>query len=602
VTRRQVKTARRTRTGIGTVVGLAALGITSSAQAATYVVDTLADTPTAGTCDTGTPGDCNLREAVAAANATTAVDDTITFQAGLSGSILLGGQITISDALQIDGPGAAVVSVDGQDSTRIFLATAPGETVGVSGLTLAGGSVNTRGAAVASIGTDTGLAISASTFTGNAVSGSGGAVYGDSGVTIENSVFSDNGASVGGAVYGGGAVTVSNSTFSHNHGFSGGAIAGNGPLAISDSTFDQNDADEGGAVRHGHSTVSISGSTFSGNTATSKGGAAFFNYGVNEISNSTISGNTAGNEGGGIFSYSYYPGDQLTIGSSTITGNTATDTYGYGGGINARQGTGDYYGCCAGVPVIQNSIVMGNSAFGGADLFIDDAGYLGPAQTSFSAFGVVEPDGAITDTVPGSDLFGIDPQLGPLQDNGGPTATRRPAAGSPVLDRGNSHGLTLDQRGSVRPFDLTEIAAATGGDDADIGAVELTAAEESPTPPPPPPQIPVGGCDGKAATVVGTPGPDRLKGTPGPDVIRGLAGDDVIAGVEGDDLICGGSGRDTLRGGPGKDRLIGGAGSDKLSGGPGHDQMFGGTPGAPQALLPTTKDRCHGENDKKHGC
>ena len=64
-------------------------------------------------------------------------------------------------------------------------------------------------------------------------------------------------------------------------------------------------------------------------------------------------------------------------------------------------------------------------------------------------------------------------------------------------------------------------------------------------------------CDGRAATLVGTPGRDRLVGTAGPDVIVGLGERDVIEGRGGDDLICGGDGNDVLLGGPGDDRLLG---------------------------------------------
>lgn len=47
-------------------------------------------------------------------------------------------------------------------------------------------------------------------------------------------------------------------------------------------------------------------------------------------------------------------------------------------------------------------------------------------------------------------------------------------------------------------------------------------------------------CFGKRATIVGTPGDDRLVGTGGRDVIVGRGGDDVILGRGGRDRICGG--------------------------------------------------------------
>jgi hypothetical protein len=92
-------------------------------------------------------------------------------------------------------------------------------------------------------------------------------------------------------------------------------------------------------------------------------------------------------------------------------------------------------------------------------------------------------------------------------------------------------------------------------------------------------------CDGRAATLVGTSGRDRLVGSDGPDVILGLGERDVIDGRGGDDLICGGDGNDVLLGGPGDDRLLGQraglkwdrGGStlkpNRLVGGPGDDYL-----------------------------
>jgi hypothetical protein len=75
-------------------------------------------------------------------------------------------------------------------------------------------------------------------------------------------------------------------------------------------------------------------------------------------------------------------------------------------------------------------------------------------------------------TVVGTPLT-ADPLLGPLRDNGGPTSTMAPAAGSPVVDQGAAFGLTTDQRGLPRPSDLATIANAADG--SDLGAVELQA-------------------------------------------------------------------------------------------------------------------------------
>lgn len=65
----------------------------------------------------------------------------------------------------------------------------------------------------------------------------------------------------------------------------------------------------------------------------------------------------------------------------------------------------------------------------------------------------------------------------------------------------------------------------------------------------------VGVAAGWSATLVGTPGPDRLRGTAARDTIDGRAGDDLLEGRGGADVLAGGPGRDTLVGGPGPDRI-----------------------------------------------
>jgi len=83
-------------------------------------------------------------------------------------------------------------------------------------------------------------------------------------------------------------------------------------------------------------------------------------------------------------------------------------------------------------------------------------------------------------------------------------------------------------------------------------------------------------CDGKAATIVGTNGNDRIRGTSGNDVIVGLGGRDRIFGGAGNDIICGGGGGDLLRGERGRDRLFGNQGNDRLQGNNGADYLEGG--------------------------
>jgi hypothetical protein len=100
-----------------------------------------------------------------------------------------------------------------------------------------------------------------------------------------------------------------------------------------------------------------------------------------------------------------------------------------------------------------------------------------------------------------------DPLLGPLQDNGGPTETMAPAAGSPAIDAGSELGETTDQRGDPRPVDFPGIANAVGGDGADIGAFEVqpTCATEA---------TPSEACHALSVVLAGT-GSGSVSGAPG---------------------------------------------------------------------------------------
>jgi Ca2+-binding RTX toxin-like protein len=78
-------------------------------------------------------------------------------------------------------------------------------------------------------------------------------------------------------------------------------------------------------------------------------------------------------------------------------------------------------------------------------------------------------------------------------------------------------------------------------------------------------------CNGRTATIIGSPGGDVLAGTPAADVIVSGGGADRITGGGGNDTICAGAGNDVVTAGAGNDRLGGAAGRDFCAGGPGID-------------------------------
>ena len=86
-------------------------------------------------------------------------------------------------------------------------------------------------------------------------------------------------------------------------------------------------------------------------------------------------------------------------------------------------------------------------------------------------------------------------------------------------------------------------------------------------------------CNGQKATIVGTPGPDRLRGTAGDDVIVAGAGRDVVAGNAGVDVVCGGLGPDLVTDGGGADFVDLGTGADTAQPAEGGRDVFRGGPG-----------------------
>jgi len=179
-----------------------------------------------------------------------------------------------------------------------------------------------------------------------------------SGLTIRDG-FTDGG---GGGIGSAGILTVSDTTFSGNSANYGGAIASSGSLTVTNSRFLGNTAyfngsggGGGGAINIGNGSLIMTGCSVSGNSAYD-GGGIFDIFSASTITDSTISGNSATSSsggGGGIFHYN----NSLKVVNSTVAGNSAPN--GGGGGI---QNIGDG----SGTLTVINSTLSGNSAlFGG---------------------------------------------------------------------------------------------------------------------------------------------------------------------------------------------------------------------------------------------
>lgn len=267
------------------------------------------------------------------------------------------------------------------------------------------------------------------------------------GLTIRNG-FVTNGAS-GGGIASNAQLTVTDCYFDGNHaGFNGGAINtydGTGATAtIQRCTFTDNSVEpsgNGGAVCNGTFTTNVTNSvtmtltncTFTDNHGVGAlaWGGAVANSGTMSVINCTITDNDA-DVGGGIVTYR----GTTTLRNTIVANNTAASV---GPNIDNTQGT---------------------VTSGGHNLIEDNSG---------------GASGSFTNGVNG-DIVGIDPVLGSLQDNGGPTQTIAPLYNSPAIDAGGLvSGLATDQRGTNYPRveDLNAFANATGGNGSDIGALEV---------------------------------------------------------------------------------------------------------------------------------
>ena len=210
------------------------------------------------------------------------------------------------------------------------------------------------------------LTIDGTTFTGNSVKAdfnttqndniAGGAIFNDTNakLDVKNATFTDNTSSLkGGAIFNrDGNVTITDSTFKGNSvpKSAGGAVLNesgdinkDGTITITGSTFEGNKAGNGGAVWNGFDgTVTITNSTFKGNTALAGigQGGAITNADQMTITGSTFEGNQAGKIGGAIFNAA--SGKLDFNGTNTFTNNTAAgkanDIYN-AGTITVKDGT-----------------------------------------------------------------------------------------------------------------------------------------------------------------------------------------------------------------------------------------------------------------------
>jgi hypothetical protein len=281
-------------------------------------------------------GTGSLRAEIAAAQSGDIID-----LSNLSGQTitLTSGELAINKNLTIHGPSAPLAPVTissdiaGGFWSRLFEVDGATTNVALSNLNLIDDVCNGQGGAIWNGGT---LTLSACNLSNNF-----------------NYIGSGGGLAEGGAIFNDGTLTVSNSTLDNNTAGGtqpdppgggtglvppspgdGGAIYNAGTLTVSNSTLDNNTAtdtgdpigsDGGGIFNAPGASVTITGSTLSGNFAVQAGGG-IYNGGTMTLSGSTVSLNGASvgeaETGGGI--YNAKRASLTVTGASTVLNNTAT--------------------------------------------------------------------------------------------------------------------------------------------------------------------------------------------------------------------------------------------------------------------------------------
>ena len=336
-------------------------------------------------------------------------------------------------------------------------------------------------------------------------------------LTVTGTLISDNaalntGANDGGGVgnAGDGTVKILSSTIEYN---STGGIGGGygffhgqatGALQVFDSLFLGNyAAGGGGGIAAGGTSTLIVSSLVQGNSTAGAGGGVSASGGQLLIENSAIAGNASQASGGGVEIETTGTGaDASEIVNTTIAYNSAVNSAGgqIGGGIDIGSAGGftgaltllsdtinaNYAITGGGVAnastvlvAVQNTIIAGNNA---TNTGPDYDGTNGVFFTSLGGnlIGTNNGDTTFNQTTDqvGTPANPLNPLLGPLQDNGGPTVgspgasvvlyTEAIGRGSLALGKGVAAGApSVDARGFARP----DVA----GEAVDVGAYEFQA-------------------------------------------------------------------------------------------------------------------------------
>lgn len=467
------------------------------------------------TADSG-PG--SLRDAMT--NAIASGGGTITFS-NLSGPIsILSALPDISGSLTIRGNGPANTAIGGNRTNRIFNVLG-GATCSISDLTLQAGippiyssyPVYNGAKAIVNAGA---LSVSNCLIRDNGSGSSSSLLLGGGGITsvgsslvLNSVVFSNN------AAYGLSFTLSASNVMATNCLFIGNMEGDQPPVSVagdsvfSDTTFTGNQANfgngEGGGINAG-GNLTLLNCNITNNYGDWSSGGIYFNGNNLTISNCVVNNNSSSQRYGGIYASAtnililnstisaneaggMHLGGNTTISGCTISSNRNGSSY-FGGGVTASD-TLNMTNCTisantiAGVfcdfgntravncTIAFNAIGVDNSVYPSTFYALNtlianngsgsSKGFLGTLTSQgHNLIGNLNTNMTIVGSTNGN-IYGVDPLLGPLQNNGGPTLTHALMKGSPAIDAGASDGAPpIDQRGVPRPY----------GPSVDIGAFE----------------------------------------------------------------------------------------------------------------------------------
>jgi CSLREA domain-containing protein len=387
-------------------------------------------------------GLCTLRAAIQEANSFP-IQHNIALPALPTGPYILSlGELTIKENItingEINGAGQVITIIDGNNASRIFRVS--------DGVPLTLNSLKLQKGAHTADGPKSG----------------GGGIFNQGTVVAHNVTLIDSqgidasgNVSYGGGIFNGGSLTLTYCTLSNNLAGNGGALFNNGTATIKNVTFKDNIAGSGSGVGGGinnSGTLTLEKTTINGSAAGTGGG--LFNDGIMDLTNVTLSGNgnSVTNSGGGIFNGSISTAGvvaQATLTNVTISRNTAAN----GGGIFNKAGdTIEFNNTIE----AKNTIVANSTGGNCAGVAINSNGH--NLDDDFSC-GLADP----------TDLFFIDPNLGQLQDNGGPTFTQ--ALGNISLKNVGAGCPATDQRGYPRDPAHCDIGAYEDTTDNPVPAI-----------------------------------------------------------------------------------------------------------------------------------